>query len=319
MIFKQVGRFAILLMLPTAFAVRAEPGPAGAACGPSALGTGRTLQVGTQNGLEIGLKTYAQTLPLGDGEVALTFDDGPNARTTPAILDALKAECVRATFFLIGRHAAELPALVRREVADGHTIGHHTFSHPAATLRRMTTAAAEADIDAGFKADDLAAYGNAAAEPRVPFFRFPGFADTPEVDRWLAGRSIGVFGADLWASDWVQMTPQAELALLMSRLNKTHGGIVLLHDTKASTAAMLPALLRALKAKGFRIVHLVPGSGRGETKAAPPGWSSETDRIIRGVFRQEDARAHQASGASQVAVGRAARRPDSIPQDRATP
>ena len=262
-------------------------------CPKEALGTSRIQTVGTQGGTTLGLKTYPQTLPLGDHEVALTFDDGPEAATTPAVLDALRDECVQATFFLIGRNAAALPGLVRREVAAHHTIGHHTYSHPAITLRRMSASAAEADIDRGFKADDLAAYGSASDEPRVPFFRFPGFADTPEVDRWLARRNIAVFGADLWASDWLLMTPQAELALLMERLRRTHGGIVLLHDSRASTARMLPAFLRALKMEEYRIVQLVPGPGPAATRPAPSGWTSETDRIIEEVFRREEIRTHR--------------------------
>jgi peptidoglycan/xylan/chitin deacetylase (PgdA/CDA1 family) len=305
--------FAILLGIG-ALAPRIAAAGAPVACGPDALGTSRTLAVGTQGGLEIGLKTYPQTLPLGDREVALTFDDGPDAKTSPMVLDALKRECVHATFFLIGRHAQGLPALVRRELAEGHTVGHHTFSHPAITLRRMTTAAAEADIDAGFKADDIAAYGAAGAMPRVPFFRFPGFADTPEVDRWLASRNIAVFGADLWASDWQLMTPQTELALVMSRLERTKGGIILFHDTKFSTARMLPAFLRALKANGYHVVHLVPGPGASATRSAPEGWTSETDRIINEVFSREDG-AHHATAPDQFPV----RRLEAGSSKRATP
>jgi peptidoglycan/xylan/chitin deacetylase (PgdA/CDA1 family) len=272
------------------------------ACGPDALGTSRTLVVGTQGGPAIGFKTYPRTLPLRDHEVALTFDDGPGAKTTGMVLDVLKHECVKATFFLIGRNAQGLPALVKREIAEGHTVGHHTFSHPAVTLRRMTTAAAEADIDQGFKADDIAAYGAAGGNPRVPFFRFPGFADTPEVDAWLASRNIAVFGADLWASDWLMMTPAAELALVMGRLDKTRGGIVLFHDTKSSTARMMPAFLQALKAKGYHIVQLVPGEGTLETRAAPAGWTSETDRIIDQVFQTEKAKAHRQLESDQHTV-----------------
>nr|WP_174243274.1 polysaccharide deacetylase family protein [Beijerinckia sp. L45] len=287
-------------------------------CGADALGTSRTLSVGPRGGLEVGLKTYPQTLPLRDHEVALTFDDGPNAKTTPMVLDALSHECVKATFFLIGRHAQDLPKLVQREIADGHAVGHHTFSHPAITLRRMSTAAAEADIDQGFRADDLAAYGAAGAGPRVPFFRFPGFADTPEVDRWLASRNIAVFGADLWASDWQMMTPATELALVMGRLQKTKGGIVLFHDTKSSTARMMPAFLRALKANGYRIVALVPGDGTAQTRAAPAGWSSETDRIINQVFHAEDAKAHRPGDSDAPAARHAATAPDTLPK-RETP
>jgi peptidoglycan-N-acetylglucosamine deacetylase len=73
-----------------------------------------------------------------------------------------------------------------------------------------------------------------------------------------------VFGADVWASDWNPMTPDQELRLLLGRIEKIGRGIVLLHDTKRQTAQMLPALLRELKRRGYRIVHVVPA------KAAAP-------------------------------------------------
>ena len=78
----------------------------------------------------VGLKQFPQTLPLGDHEVVLTFDDGPWPATTPKVLAALAAQCVRATFFLIGKPASEHPELVRRIAAEGHTIGHHTWTPP---------------------------------------------------------------------------------------------------------------------------------------------------------------------------------------------
>jgi peptidoglycan-N-acetylglucosamine deacetylase len=71
-----------------------------------------------------------------------------------------------------------------------------------------------------------------------------------------------VFGADVWASDWLPMTPDQELRLLLSRIETVGRGIVLLHDTKAQTAQMLPAFLRALKQRGYRIVHVVPFPSR---------------------------------------------------------
>ena len=89
----------------------------------------------------------------------------------------------------------------------------------------------------------------------------PGFASTPALLDRLAARQIVVFGADLWASDWNPMTPGQELSLVLGRLEATHGGIVLFHDTKQQTAAMLPAFLRSLKAGGYRIVHVVGPAG----------------------------------------------------------
>src|SRR5882672_8599570 len=87
------------------------------------LGTSRILGVDAVTTPRVGLKNFAQTLPLEDHEVVLTFDDGPWPPTTPRVLAALANECVRATFFLIGKPASEHPGLVRRIAAEGHTIG----------------------------------------------------------------------------------------------------------------------------------------------------------------------------------------------------
>jgi peptidoglycan-N-acetylglucosamine deacetylase len=251
-----------------------------ACANPEALGTARVLQVGSAGGLAIGLKTYPQTLALADHELVLTFDDGPWPATTPAVLKALEDECVRATFFLIGRNAAAAPALVRQEIAAGHTVGHHSFSHPGVTLRRFSDEKARDDIDRGIAADDTAAYGAAGAEPRVPFFRFPGFADTTPLLRWLDARNMAVFGADIWASDWEEMTPQEELAKLLHRVEKAGRGIVMLHDIKERSAAILPAFLRELKKRGYSIVHIEPGPGAAETSPAGDNWVSDTERSL---------------------------------------
>jgi peptidoglycan-N-acetylglucosamine deacetylase len=221
-----------------------------------ALGTARVLSVSAATTPRIGRKQFPATLPLAPKEVVLTFDDGPWPGPTTKVLDALKHECVRATFFLLGRNAAANPALARRELAEGHTIGHHTFAHPL--LSHMSLAAADAEVDRGVAAVERAVYGETGAKPRTPFFRFPGFAASPALLDRMAARGLVVFGADSWASDWNPMSPGQELQLVLARLDAIHGGIVLFHDTKSQTAAMLPAFLRALKAKGYRVVHVVP-------------------------------------------------------------
>lgn len=228
---------------------------------PAALGTARVLEIDPK-GVRVGRKSFPETLPLAPKEVVLTFDDGPWPKTTAAVLDALKAECVRATFFLIGENARMRPELVRREIAEGHTVAHHTLTHPAATLAKIPFPDALKEIERGIAADDVAAYGKAGPAPRVPFFRFPGFASTPQLLDDLAAKGIAVFGADLWASDWNVMTPEAELDLVLKRLDAADGGIVLFHDTKSYTAAMIPTFLRALKDRGYTVVHIVPkGAG----------------------------------------------------------
>ena len=265
-------------------------------CEPDKLGTSRIVEVGTQGGLQVGLKTYRQTIPLADHELILTFDDGPDAKDTPKILDALADECVRATFFDIGRNAEELPQIARREVLDGHTVAHHTWSHPQPTLRYLPggEAAARADVLHGMIAVEKAAYGQTFpdGEPtdlkdlklHTPWFRFPGFADTQDLRDWFAANNVGIFGVDLWASDWIKMTPEEELKLVMSRLEQNgRRGMLLMHDSHPWTAEMVPMLLKELKAKGYRIVHIVPGPGTGPTEPAPKGWSSETERVIDAV------------------------------------
>jgi peptidoglycan/xylan/chitin deacetylase (PgdA/CDA1 family) len=274
--------FPLLLAFVLGFPSLAEAAP----CPPGALGTSRVIELSGVGGLQIGLKTYPQTLQLEDHEVVLTFDDGPNPGTTDRVLDALAKQCVKATFFVIGREALAHPDLLRREYEAGETIGHHSYSHPAKTLRFLPDQTAKADIDRGFAADDSTVYGASVPEPRVPFFRFPGFADTPSLVTWLSARNIVVFGADFWAFDWLDLSPEEELGIVLRKLEQEKHGILLLHDSRLSTALMLPALLDELKARGFKIVHLMPGQTPPVLQPSPPGWSSETEAIIARLFPQ---------------------------------
>ena len=225
-----------------------------------ALGTSRVLAVDAATFPRVGLKSFPQTLPLNDREVVLTFDDGPWPPTDRKILAALAQECVRATFFLIGRNAAAHPELVRRMAAGGHTVAHHSFSHP--NLKYLKPDAAIGEIDKGIAAVETALNGAATTRPTTPFFRFPYFEMTPATLEVLQKRGIAVFGADLWASDWTPMKPAQQLKLLTDRLQAARRGIILLHDPKAQTAAMLPAFLRYLRDNHYRVVHLVPAGAK---------------------------------------------------------
>ena len=254
---------------------------AAAACGPEALGAARTLGLGSEGGVAVGLKSYPRALPLAEREVVLTFDDGPDAGATPRILDALAKECVKATFFMIGRNAAANPAIAKRVRAEGHSIAYHSATHPAATLRGLSQEKAEADILTGMEQVDRAAFGAAErGRPKSSFFRFPGFADSPALIDFLGRMNVAVLGTDIWASDWAAMTPQKQLDLVMSRLDQAGRGMILFHDTKKQTVEMLPAFLRELKKRGYRVVHIAPGPGRAQTVAAGPGWRSETEGIL---------------------------------------
>jgi peptidoglycan/xylan/chitin deacetylase (PgdA/CDA1 family) len=226
-----------------------------------ALGTSRVLAVDATTTPRVGLKSFPQTLPLEDHEVVLTFDDGPWPPTTPKVLAALAHECVHATFFLIGKPASEHPELVRRIAAEGHTIGTHTWTH--FSLAQIKPDDAVDQIDHGISAVHAALQG----APLAPFFRFPGFESTQATLDLLQSRGIMVFGTDLWASDWNPMTPKQELKILTDRLKAAHKGIILLHDPKAHTAAMLPAFLRYLKENHYHVVHLEPAAPGAKAEA----------------------------------------------------
>ena len=225
-----------------------------------ALGTSRVLAVDAATSPRVGLKSFPQTLPLEDREVVLTFDDGPWPATDSKILAALARECVHATFFLIGKPASEHPEMVRKMAAAGHTIGYHTWAHR--NLKHMKPEAAIDEIDKGISAVEMALHGTATTTPSTPFFRFPYFEMSPPTLENLEKRGIAVFGADFWASDWNKMTPQQELKLLTERLEIAGKGIILLHDPKTQTAAMLPAFLRYLRDHHYRVVHVVPAAAR---------------------------------------------------------
>ena len=241
-----------LVALLLSCAAGAQPCPSN----PSALGTERTIEVDAKAWPRVGRKQFPITLPLGPKELVLTFDDGPWPTTTPKILDALKQECAEATFFLLGRNAEDHPQIAKRELAEGHSLGHHTYSHPL--LNHLSLARAEAEINRGIAADEDAVYGESRTDPVTPFFRFPGFASSPALLDYINGRGMVVFGADIWAGDWVPMSPEKELHLILARIDQVGHGIVLLHDTKKETAQMLPAFLRELKQRGYHIVHAVP-------------------------------------------------------------
>ena len=254
------------IALALGFALAAGLVPLAAAAEPcpghsQALGTERVLHIDAKSTPRVGRKHFPSTLPLRPKELVLTFDDGPWPGTTPKVLDALKAECVRATFFLLGRNAEANPALARRALAEGHSVGHHTYGHPL--LNHMPIDKAEAEINHGIEEDEYAVYGQRRTHPAVPFFRFPGFASSPALLDRVNARGLVVFGADVWASDWDPMGPDQQLRLILARIDQAGRGIVLFHDTKTQTAQMLPAFLRELKRRGYRIVHVVPAGALG--------------------------------------------------------
>lgn len=224
---------------------------------PDALGTSRVLAVDAGTYGRVGTMQYKQTLPLAEREVVITFDDGPLPPYSNEILDILDAQCVKATFFIVGEMAKSFPDVVHREYEAGHTIATHSANHPL-HFDKLSGDRLDEQIDGG-----IAAVGAALGDPAAvaPFFRIPGLRRSETVENALAARALVVFGADAVADDWHHnIAPAQIIERAMTRLEKHNGGILLLHDIHPRTVAALPGLLRQLKEHGFRVVQVVPAA-----------------------------------------------------------
>jgi peptidoglycan-N-acetylglucosamine deacetylase len=226
---------------------------------PNALGTSRVLTISPSEFRGIGSMQYRQTLPLNDHEVVITFDDGPLPPYSNIILDTLASQCVKATYFLIGRMAHEYPSIVRRIYNAGHTIGTHTENHPLA-LQRLPLQRVGSEVEGGVASVDAA-----LGDPKAlsPFFRIPGLARTNAIDNYLASKALVTWSADVVADDWFRhITAKTIVQRAMQRLEAKGRGILLLHDIHPATAMALPTLLQELKARGFHVVQVVAAGDR---------------------------------------------------------
>jgi peptidoglycan/xylan/chitin deacetylase (PgdA/CDA1 family) len=255
-----------------AFCATVSSAVAGECSNPNALGTSRTLVIDNTSHPRLGSQQYNETLPLGDHEVVLTFDDGPLAPSSNRILDILASECVKATYFLVGEMARANPALVKRIAKEGHTIGTHSRSHPL-TFDRMPLPTAEEQIDGGISLVKAALGDDGKL---APFFRIPGLLRANGVENLLASRHLVTWSVDAVADDWHHGITADEIAKrALRRLEARGRGILLLHDIHAHTAQALPAILKGLKQRGFRIVHVVPATpSLPKTYSEPQQWAA---------------------------------------------
>ena len=126
------------------------------------MGVSRTIVVDPTEHSSWAAMQYRESLPLSDKEVVLTFDDGPLPPYTNRILDTLASECVKATFFMVGRMVRGYPSIVRRIYNEGHTIANHSQNHPF-TFHKMSVEQAAREIEDGF---DIAAQPRSAIRKR---------------------------------------------------------------------------------------------------------------------------------------------------------
>jgi len=189
-------------------------------------------------------------------DIALTFDDGPDPKWTPQILDILRDQHVPATFFVVGARASEHPSLVRRELAEGHEIGLHTFTHADLGNIPRWRANLEVSLDQQVIAGIT---GHTTVLLRPPYSSTPDALAGKELDaaRRMARAGYLIVLADIDPRDWAR--PGLGAIERHAIPAAGHGAVMLMHDAggnRAETVAAVRALIPWLRALGYRFVPL---------------------------------------------------------------
>ncbi len=214
-------------------------------------------------------------------EVALSFDDGPDPKWTPRILDVLKQKGVKGTFMMIGAEAQENIGLMQRVKREGHEIGNHTFFHP--DISEISTQ----QLDLELKLTERLFASKLGVQPL--YFRPPYDIDeepdtddqaAPVVHIQQAGYTI--VGNKIDTNDWDQRTPKTPTEITqfvldqlerMKTKTQFRGSIILLHDgggDRSVTVATLPVLIDTLRAEGYTIVPISTLMGKTGAEVMPP-------------------------------------------------
>jgi peptidoglycan/xylan/chitin deacetylase (PgdA/CDA1 family) len=227
------------------------------------LGIARVVEIDTTGGPGFGFEHFKSHDFLREGEVVLTFDDGPWPKNTPAVLAALAAHCTKAIFFPIGLHATYEPGILKQVAAAGHAIGSHTWCHQdlSKTKGRCNVNGKVQTVEYNPKDEiemGISAVHWAVGGPTAPYFRFPALRQPPELIEYLGKRNIAIFSTDMDSFDFKMRKPEQVRQSVMEKLKKHGKGIVLVHDFQHATAEAAMDLLNDLKAGGYKIVFMQP-------------------------------------------------------------
>ncbi len=174
---------------------------------------------------------------------ALTYDDGPDARTTPQLLAILAERKAQATFFMTGSNTAANPATAKQVADAGYAIGNHTFSHPY--LTKLPIPAVKKEIERT-DAAILAATGSTPATMRPPY----GAADAAV--QGAVGKPLILWAVD--SLDWQSKNPAVFVPKVLKEI--TPGAVVLMHDVQPTTIAGQQELMSTLQAQGYQLVSV---------------------------------------------------------------
>lgn len=177
--------------------------------------------------------------------IALTFDDAPHPTYVPRILALLRAENVKATFFLVGEQLKLMPNVAQQIVADGHEIGNHSLTHK--TLSRAATETTEQEI-AGMQQLIRETLGTTPT-----LFRPAGGALSAEVRRICEREHLSIILWDVDTNDWRNGTTREKIVSTVLK-EATSGSIVLFHATHLKTVEAVTELIPILRHKGFEFV-----------------------------------------------------------------
>lgn len=178
-------------------------------------------------------------------EIAITFDDGPHPKLTPMLLDMLKERGIKATFFLVGKNAADYPEIVQRIVAEGHEVANHSWSHPQ--LTKLGADALNAEITQTNNAI------HQATGIKTTIMRPPYGATNASITKRLNeefGLTVIMWSVD--PLDW-KIRNSSHVTKYITE-NTTPGAIILAHDIHPTTVEAMPAVLDTLTAKGYKFV-----------------------------------------------------------------
>src|SRR4051812_3400654 len=191
-----------------------------------------------------------------NGYVGITFDDGPSNDHTPALLNALKQNGLRATVFNEGQYAAAYPAQVRAEQAAGMWIGNHSYTHPHLTQE------SQAQIDSEISRTQQAISNAGGGTPKL--FRPPYGETNSTLQSVEAKYGLTQIIWDIDSQDWNNASVDAIVA---ANARLTNGQIILMHDWPANTVAAIPRIAQGLASRGLCAGMISPQTGR----AVAPG------------------------------------------------
>ncbi len=217
------------------------------------------------------------------GKVLLSFDDGPDPRWTPQILDLLQRRGVKAVFFVIGENAQARPDLVKREFDEGHTVGNHTYTHP--DLSRVSPLRMEMELNVNERLLEWIT-GREPKLFRPPYHSDEALDETAQAAIIARASQLGylTLGQDIDPEDFAQHDARAIADRALA--GAANGSVILLHDgggDRSATLAAIPLILDGLAARGIQLGTPEEMTGMSRAQLLPPAARAPASALVAGA------------------------------------